>query len=38
MVEKLVKKKKSLFEFKGDIRMFLFFVFLFHIMKFDENH
>ena len=36
MVEKLVKKKKkkSLFEFKGDIRIF----FLFHIMKFDENH
>ena len=33
MVEKLAKKKKSLFEFKGDIRIF----FLFH-MKFDENH
>ena len=29
-----LEKKKSLFEFKGDIRIF----FLFHIMKSDENH
>ena len=34
MVEKLVKKKKVCLSLKATLEIF----FLFHIMKFDENH